>query len=327
MRESTNMYTDPFSDILEFASPRSIVSGVLAAGGEWAVRFPPPQKIKFFAIARGECWLDAEDGSGPFRVREGDVFLTTQRAIVLSSNPALEAVDGTALYADKPDKSAVLGNGTGFFLLGGQIVLDPMAADLLGDVLPPLIFVPASSPHAPASKWLLNRLVEERAAARPGHALAMEQLCQLLFMEMLRAHFLSAEPPAAGILRAVSDKRLAPALRRIHADPSRSWGLEELAAAAGMSRTTFVNAFREAAGTTPIAYVSRWRMHHAARDLRDRNVSVAELAYAHGYASESGFSNAFKRIVGLSPTAYRNRARERSGRDEAVSPPVPGRSR
>lgn len=320
------MSTDPFSDILKFASPRSIVSGVLAAGGEWAVRFPPPLKIKFFAIARGECWLDAEGGSGPFRVGEGDVFLTTQRAITLSSDPAVEAMDGTALYADKPDKSVVLGNGGEFFLLGGQIVLDPMAAELLGDVLPALIFVPASSPHAPASKWLLNRLVEERAAARPGHALAMEQLCQLLFIEILRAHFLSAELPMAGTLRAVSDKRLAPALRRIHADPGRSWRLEELAAASGMSRTTFVNTFREVAGTTPMAYVSRWRMHHAARDLRDRDLAVAELAYAHGYASESAFSNAFKRIVGVSPTAYRNRVRRKNGPEKIVSRPESDRS-
>lgn len=313
MRDSTNMALDPFSDILTFASARSVLSGVLSAGGEWAVRFQPPEKIKFFAIVKGSCSLVMDGADAPLRLQEGDVFLISQRAIVLASGPEVEPIDGHKLYADKPDKSATLGSGEDFFLLGGHIVLDPQTAGFLGDVLPPLIYVPASSPHALVSTWLLNRLVEERAAAQPGHALAMDQLSQILFVEMLRAYFLSTDPdflPAPGLLRAVSDKRLAPALRLIHDDPRHPWGLEELATAAGMSRTTFTNTFKSVAGITPIAYVAEWRMRLAAKALRDQNISVAELADTLGYTSESAFSNAFKRIAGQAPTVYRNNLRQ-----------------
>ena len=180
----------------------------------------------------------------------------------------------------------------------------------MGDVLPPLIYVPASSPHAPISTWLLNRLVEERFATQPGHALVMGQLGQLLFVEMLRAYYFSMEMPAPGMLRAVSDKRLAPVLRLIHDDPGHSWGLDELAAAAGMSRTSFANIFKSVAGVTPIAYVTEWRMRLAERALRDQDVSVAELGYTLGYTSESAFSNAFKRVTGKAPTTYRNDIRQ-----------------
>ena len=310
MRNSTDMAMDPLSDILTFASTRPVVSGVLAAGGDWAVRFRPPLKVKFFAIAKGECCLSMDGMGAPLWLREGDVFLVTQRAIVLASGPGIEPIDGAELYANKSDKSATLGDGEDFFLLGGHIVLDPQAAGFLDKLLPPLIHVPTASPHASVSTWLLNRLVEERSAAQPGHALAMGQLGQLLFVEILRAYFLSMDLPAPGMLRAVSDKRLAPVLRLIHDDPGHSWGLDELATAAGMSRTTFANTFKSVAGITPIAYITEWRMRLAERALRDRDISVGELGYTLGYTSESAFSNAFKRVTGKAPTTYRNNIRQ-----------------
>lgn len=90
MRDSTNMALDPLSDILTFACARSVVSGDLAAGGNWAVRFPPPQKVKFFAIIKGQCCLIMDGEDDPLWLGEGDVFLLTQRSIVLASGPEVE---------------------------------------------------------------------------------------------------------------------------------------------------------------------------------------------------------------------------------------------
>jgi hypothetical protein len=41
---------DPFSDILKFTNAETVVSGGFTAGGAWAIRFPGPDKIKFFAL-------------------------------------------------------------------------------------------------------------------------------------------------------------------------------------------------------------------------------------------------------------------------------------
>lgn len=312
MCESTKMSIDLFSDILTFAKARTVLSGSLAAEGDWAVRFRPPSKVKFFAIVKGRCLLTIDNGDyAPIWLNAGDVFMITRDAIVLSSGETVRPVDGTELYANKPEKAAVLGTGEDFLLLGGHIDLDPQPAGFLHDVLPPLIYIPSSSPHASISTWLLNRMVEERNTPQPGHTLAMEQLCQLLFVEMLRAYFLSMdELPIASMLRAVSDRRLAPVLRLIHDNPGHDWGLEELAAAAGMSRTTFASTFKSVAGITPLGYITVWRMRLAERALRDRDISVAELAYSLGYTSESAFSHAFKRIAGQAPTTFRNSARQ-----------------
>lgn len=125
---------------------------------------------------------------------------------------------------------------------------------------------------------------------------------------MLRG-YLSQEKPPIGWLRLLTDAPLAPALRLIHEQPGKRWGLAELARAANMSRTSFAERFRAVAGAPPLTYLSRWRMVLAQRALRDPDIRVGALAAQLGYGSESAFSTAFKREVGESPLHYRRRSR------------------
>src|SRR5918999_495370 len=104
-------------------------------------------------------------------------------------------------------------------------------------------------------------------------------------------------------------------------DPGKPWGLQELARAAAMSRTSFAERFRTVAGVPPLTYLNRWRMLLAQRALRDRDVRVGSLAYDLGYGSESAFSTAFKREVGESPLRYRYRVREEMSVPAASSAP------
>jgi AraC-like DNA-binding protein len=172
-----------------------------------------------------------------------------------------------------------------------------------------LIHVRAASPQATVLRWLLDQLVRERTAELPGASLASTQLAQLIFIQILRAHLEASGPLGVGWLRALGDKRIAPALRLMHSDPARSWQLEELAKAAAMSRTTFVVRFKAVAGVPPLTYLLNWRMRLAERALRAENVPVSALALSLGYTSESAFSNAFKRTIGIAPKRYRDVAR------------------
>jgi len=185
---------------------------------------------------------------------------------------------------------------------------DKVSAKLLSDVLPPWIHVPAAFPQATRFRWLLDQLVEERAADLPGAQLVSAQLSQLLFIQILRA-YLNSSGPRSGWLRALGNPRIAPALRLMHGDPARSWHLDELARACAMSRTTFALHFRTSAGIAPLTYLAEWRMRLAERTLREGNTPIAVVARSFGYASESAFSNAFKRMTGQSPKADHNAAR------------------
>src|SRR5581483_9405797 len=87
---------------------------------------------------------------------------------------------------------------------------------------------------------------------------------------------------------------------------ARAWHLEDLATACAMSRTTFAERFRTAAGIAPLTYLTDWRMRLAEQALRAQvGRPVALIARSVGYTSESAFTHAFKRATGLSPKAYR----------------------
>ncbi|CAH2924534.1 MAG: Transcriptional regulator, AraC family [uncultured Paraburkholderia sp.] len=311
LRDSTIMSGDPFSDILRFTKARSLATGGFSAGGTWAIRFPAPDKIKFFAVLKGACWV-VIDGEEPIRFASGDVgLLTAKRSFVLASDPRVAPIDAMALFSGAGRSAVTVGNGEDFAQIGGHVLLDPASGGLLSDVLPPWIHVPAVLPHAEKFRWLLQQLVEERAADLPGAQLASAQLAQLLFIQILCAH-LKTSTPMTGWLRALGNPRIAPALRLMHGDPARSWHLDELAAACAMSRTTFASHFRASVGVAPLTYLGQWRMHLAQRRLRDENIAVAVLAESLGYSSESAFSHAFKRMSGHAPTAYRFIARAAS---------------
>jgi AraC-like DNA-binding protein len=304
------MSTDAFSEILKFTRAESLVTGGFTAGGSWALRFPAPDKIKFFAVVKGHCWVMIEGETEPVRFDTGDVgLLASRRSCVLASDPGVEPLDAMAVFSGSGKSTAQLGDGRDFAHIGGHVLLDPTSGRLLADVLPPWIHIPAASTHASNFRWLLDQLVEERAVEQPGMQLASAHLAQLLFIQIVRAHLKTSLPMPAGWLRALGDPRVAPALRLMHGEPGRAWLLDELAGACAMSRTTFAFHFRAIAGTTPLAYLTQWRMRLAERTLREGNMSVANVAQALGYSSESAFSSAFKRITGTSPTTYRHTER------------------
>ncbi|WP_233161366.1 MULTISPECIES: AraC family transcriptional regulator [unclassified Achromobacter] len=301
------MSADPFSEILNLTKTESVVTGGFTAGGAWALRFPAPDKIKFFAVVKGECWVCIDGEAGPIHFVTGDVgLLSAKRAFVLASAPDIEPVDAMTVFAGAGKQAVQLGDGADFTHIGGHVLLDPASGKLLADVLPPWIHVPAASPHAESFRWMLAQLIEERASEQPGRQLASAQLAQLLFIQILRAHLQSAAAMPAGWLKALGHPRLAPALRLMHGEPARAWQLEELAQACAMSRTTFAFHFRTTVGTAPLTYLTEWRMRLAERALGKEDTPVATIAHSLGYTSESAFSTAFKRATGRSPKHYRN---------------------
>ncbi|EIF34487.1 DNA-binding domain-containing protein, AraC-type [Burkholderia sp. Ch1-1] len=303
---SSKIEDDPLSDFLRLLGAQPVVAGGFSAGGTWAIRFPQPKKIKFFALVKGSCWLSVDAQTGPVAVGEGDVFLLTgERSFVLASDPDAAPVDAATLFSGNAARSATIGDGNGCTQIGGHVRLAPSNDTLLVDALPSLIHIRADCEQAAVLQWLLARLVKEFASGLPGSGLASTYLAQLMFVEMLRVHLDSGAEIPNGWLRAIGDKRLAPALRLMHADPGRAWRLDELASAAAMSRTSFCVHFRSVAGMAPLTWLTQWRMRMARQALIDEKIPIAVLAARLGYSSESAFSSAFKRMSSVSPSEYR----------------------
>jgi AraC-like DNA-binding protein len=301
------MMVDPLSGFLRLTKMEPAVAGGFTAGGAWAIRFPAPDKLKFFAMIKGGCWLVLDEKEQPVRIEEGDVILLSlQTSFILAGDLEVEPLDALKLFAES--KTQVIGDTEDCIQIGGHIRLDQESGAILADVLPPLIHIRAASPRAASVKWLLEQYVRERAHELPGGSIAVAHLVNLMFVQILRLYVYDGAPMASGRLRAVCDKKLAPALRLMHEAPSRPWRIGELAKASAMSRTAFAVHFKAVAGIAPLAYLTELRIRLAEHALREEGTPLGILAGQLGYSSESSFSNAFKRITGYSPRGYRRSA-------------------
>jgi len=304
------MLADPLSDLLDYLQVRCDLSGRLVAGGVWARRFSNLDAIKFCAITKGSCWYSINGMSAPVWVNRGDVLITNgTRTLTLASAAALVAGATDTPVIRGSDDHYQLGEGDDFTLLGGIVQIDADRQALLLNCLPPLIHIRGNTREAEPVSALLQLLVVEMKGVYPGGAGVISGLAQLMFTLTLRAYLAQVPNGDEGWLKGFGDPRLALVLSSMHREPSRNWGLGELAKRAGMSRTSLAVQFREKMGIPPLAYLTQWRMYLARRELR-AGASISEAAAAVGYASESAFSSAFKRIMAVAPGHYRRTALE-----------------
>lgn len=169
--------------------------------------------------------------------------------------------------------------------------------------LPPLVALPLA--RVAGLDLALELLFAEADRVRCGHRLLVDRLFEVVLIQLLR--WLLDHPQEAGVrsgfICGMSDVRLARALTAMHDAPGEPWTLERLAERAGMSRTAFAAAFREAVGQTPIDYLADWRMVLVQARLREGD-SIKRLAAELGYASSSGLSRAFAAKLGVSPRQW-----------------------
>lgn len=81
--------------------------------------------------------------------------------------------------------------------------------------------------------------------------------------------------------------------------------LQEVADAAGISRTYFSKLFKDTTGEKYWDYLSRCRIEKAKELLLNTNLGQARISEEVGYGSEFHFSRKFKEIVGMSPNKFR----------------------
>jgi len=99
--------------------------------------------------------------------------------------------------------------------------------------------------------------------------------------------------------------RLGKALAFIESHLSEPIGVEQIAAASGLSAFHFCRMFRRVMGETVMSYVRRRRLSEAAVRLRDEDIRLIELALDAGFESQQAFHRAFKRMFGMTPGAFR----------------------
>lgn len=100
-------------------------------------------------------------------------------------------------------------------------------------------------------------------------------------------------------------QRVARAIERLKRDFAEAPTVDELAALAGMSASTFHEHFKRVTGMTPIQYQKQLRLQEARRLLQADVAVASDVAYRVGYRSASQFSREYARQFGRPPQSDR----------------------
>ncbi len=304
---------DPLEDVLGLLDVRGHVSAGLVAGGDWAVRFPPPPGMKFNTVCEGRCSLTV-GGSARVSLSEGDCFLLTRPVpFVLGNAWDTTPVEAEPLFTAAEGTTVRVGSGEDTVLVGGGFSFGDRARNLLLDFLPPLIHIPANTPQADAVRWSLTQIACELNRPSPGSRVVAEHLAVVMLVHVLRLHLSRETTAGPGWPAGLADPVVAPVLSAVHGSPAHPWTVAELAGVARVSRSALAARFKDVIGRPPLDYLTRWRIELASRDLRQGREPLATIAHRVGYGSESALSTAFRRVTGISPSDYRGEARARHG--------------
>jgi AraC family transcriptional regulator len=137
--------------------------------------------------------------------------------------------------------------------------------------------------------------------------LYVESLRNLLAVHLLRNHTQTAVS-APGVHPELQGLKLKQIQDFIQAHLGEELTLAALSAQVPMSQFHFARAFKSATGTSPHQYVLQQRVEQAKRLLALTPLSVAEIAYHVGFASQSHFSAQFRKSVGITPKQFREQS-------------------
>jgi len=266
--------------------------------------------VIFHLITEGECFVEMGHAP-PARLVAGDAVIFPQgHAHRMASEPGLPPASGArldAVLARRPRTLAYGGGGPTTRLVCGYLACDARLARLLLNGLPSLVKVNVRG--SPAGAWLeasvRYALAEARSPNRPGGAGVLAKLAEVLFIEVLRLYMNEQAEGRTGWLAGVNDRVVGAALKAMHARPGHPWTLEELARTASSSRSVLAERFQQLVGSSPMQYLTQWRMVIAANLLRGSNAPLTVIAEDVGYQTDTAFSRAFRREYGAPPAAWR----------------------
>ncbi len=299
---------DELSDVLRLIRLKSCVYFARSFWAPWAMRLEGGAVAQFHVVLRGPCVFEA--AGRVFQAAPGDVFLFPRgEAHVLADSPGRDAVAGSDFMGSLQAGRPLFAEGEmATELICGHYEYRNDTGHPLIDELPAVIHVKSFETYAPETlRSVLPALIRELKSESPGASVVTEKLAEVLLVQVIRAHF-AQERQSQGFLAGLFEPRLVRAFRLIHGQFDRDLSLEDLAAAARMSRSAFAQHFKTTVGQAPIAYLTRWRMCRAHELLQDQGMTVSRVAFKVGYESDIAFSRAFKRQFGRSPSAFRRKA-------------------
>jgi AraC-like DNA-binding protein len=312
---------DPISDMFETMHVASVVHSRLEVTAPWGLireaeagedAIPhsnsPRQLAHFGMVSRGNCWLSVAGLPDPLPLTGGDCFLLAPGSTYALRDDPRTPARSFCEAAPRNNTNVIHygGGGAPTTIVSGWFRFSQMSVQPLRRLLPDLILIRADQAQTLALHTTLQLLASEMSEPAPGAEVMVHRLADILFIQCVRAHIATgSETCKSGWLRAIFDPKIGAALKAMHEKVENPWTVEDLAVAAGMSRSAFALRFKELLAETPLGYLTNWRMYKATGLLQAGDRKLFEVAKSVGYDSDAAFSKAFKRLLGVSPSEYR----------------------
>jgi AraC-like DNA-binding protein len=300
---------DVLTDVLNSLELKGWLHSRTEVASPWRFDFVASRDSTFHILSSGGGYLWIEGDPRPVRVEDGDiVMLPHGHAHTLSDELSSLLTQTVNLDYHASREYQVLpfgGGGPTTVMLCGAFHFETPANHPFVQYLPTVIHIPGEQGGLRQGfADIVGLLARESGSRGIGVDAMLRRLTEMLFIQVVRVWIELQAPATGGWLVALRDPPIRRALGLIHQFPDRPWKVAELADAIGLSRSAFSARFTFLVGEAPIKYLTRWRMHRAARLLKDEG-TPASIAQQFGYASEVAFRKAFKREVGIPPGRYR----------------------
>lgn len=118
-------------------------------------------------------------------------------------------------------------------------------------------------------------------------------------------HALAAARSLGPIAGSPAPARIIRMLKIMDANLANPVRIKNIAAAAGLSRSSFSRVFLRSVGESPGRYLRRRRIELAQNLMLSTRKSLAEIALECGLSDQSHLTKSFRRVVGISPHAWR----------------------
>jgi len=177
-------------------------------------------------------------------------------------------------------------------------VVGEECAERVGPV--PEVFCAPDAPVQSLMQALRSQLHSDTWRSAVG-ALALEHTVRATVAQLTHGLARTAAPEPSR----VAARRMLQVRDYVEAHLGDPISVRELSAVVGLSVEHFCRSFKAQTGLSPLTWIRRQRIGRAQELLKNRTVSVADVAFRTGFSSPSHLSRSFRAAVGTTPGEFR----------------------
>lgn len=146
-------------------------------------------------------------------------------------------------------------------------------------------------------------LLEALRSRGIGWELVLESLARVFLVKLIHRHGSRHELDAGS--SSLTPERVRDLVEYVERNLEREITVDELAQQAHLSRDHFSRVFKEVVGEPPHQFVLTLRVERAKALLRDRSLTLSQIALKAGFSDQAHFSRVFKKRTTVTPGAFR----------------------